>query len=334
VAAAGIPSRLTSIVIPLYNAERSIKDAIDSALEQGAEGDRLIVVDDGSTDGSAKIVKAFGARVRLISTPNGGASRARNTGLSYVTTRYVVFLDADDVYEGPIIASLEAVAEERDAEIAFGTLQNVEPDGTWAERELPPDPSEPDAFLIAWLGGQTVGTNSQLWRTDFLRAIGGWDERMKTREEIEHVARGILKGARLAASHVGTSLYRHTENPNRVGYGSSEAVVRSAVDGWERLAMLAGDQPEVHRVLGRRIYDQARAAFRLGYKGLGRQALVRSRALGFHGDLGSPMHRRLVKLLGLERKEAISRLVNAIAPQRNDRASRRARRQKWSDRTS
>lgn len=301
----------TSIVIPTYNAKDTLADAIESAMAQGVDGKRLIVVDDGSTDGSPEIARRYGESVTLVEKQNGGASSARNAGLSLVTSRYVLFLDADDLYEGLIVAGLQRAAEATAADLAFGTSHDVNPAGIRCPaRQTPPDPASPDAFLAAWLNGHSVPTNSQFWRTEFLREIGGWNERMSILEEIEVPARGILRGARIATSLEGTSLYRHHPTPTRVGYGSSEQVVRSAIDGFFELAPLTtGWSAAVCEALGRRFYIQARTAYRLGYPGLGNVAYPMARKLGFTGHTGTVAHCILANAVGLARKEAIARLV-------------------------
>jgi glycosyltransferase involved in cell wall biosynthesis len=90
---------LVSVVIPAYNAERFLARAMRSALAQTYSHLELIVVDDGSTDGTAGIIRAFpDPRVRHLSQPNRGQGAARNLGIRASTGRYVTFLDADDVY--------------------------------------------------------------------------------------------------------------------------------------------------------------------------------------------------------------------------------------------
>ncbi len=86
-----------SIVIPLYNKEKYIKRAIDSILNQTIESFELIIVDDGSMDSSAEVVKTFSDnRIKLISKENEGVSVARNTGILNARSEYIAFLDADD----------------------------------------------------------------------------------------------------------------------------------------------------------------------------------------------------------------------------------------------
>ncbi|MBC8377964.1 MAG: glycosyltransferase family 2 protein [Planctomycetes bacterium] len=85
-----------SVVIPAYNAEKHIARAIESALAQTRPADEIIVVDDGSADTTAEVVRSFGDKVVLIQQENAGASVARNAGLEAATGDWIAFLDADD----------------------------------------------------------------------------------------------------------------------------------------------------------------------------------------------------------------------------------------------
>lgn len=85
-----------SVVIPAYNAERFIGEALESVRAQTVRPSEVIVVDDGSTDATARIAAEWGARV--IRQPNGRAAAARNTGISASASEWVAFLDADDLW--------------------------------------------------------------------------------------------------------------------------------------------------------------------------------------------------------------------------------------------
>ncbi len=85
-----------SVVIPAFNNEKYIARAIGSVLAQTRPADEIIVVDDGSTDGTANEVRTFGDTVRLIRQKNGGASAARNAGVLAAAGEWIAFLDADD----------------------------------------------------------------------------------------------------------------------------------------------------------------------------------------------------------------------------------------------
>ncbi len=89
------PSALVSVVIPCYNQAEWLAEAIESVLSQTHRAREVVVVDDGSTDGSARVAARY-PDVRCVRQANRGASRARNTGLRASRGAYVVFLDADD----------------------------------------------------------------------------------------------------------------------------------------------------------------------------------------------------------------------------------------------
>lgn len=88
---------LISIIIPVYNGELYIKEAIESILIQEYEPIEIIVIDDGSTDGSAKITKKF-PKIKYIYQENSGPVKARNKALLLATGEFITFIDADDVY--------------------------------------------------------------------------------------------------------------------------------------------------------------------------------------------------------------------------------------------
>ncbi len=93
---------LISIVIPMYNAQEFIAKLLDSILAQTYKKFEVVIVNDGSTDNSLNIVNEYAKkdnRIKVITTPNGGVSRARNIGLKNITGKYFSFLDADDYIE-------------------------------------------------------------------------------------------------------------------------------------------------------------------------------------------------------------------------------------------
>jgi len=87
-----------SVVIPAFNAEKYIKESINSILSQTFQDFEIIVVDDGSTDNTGKIIKQYGSKVNYIFQENSGPSKARNTAISVAKGKYIAFLDADDLW--------------------------------------------------------------------------------------------------------------------------------------------------------------------------------------------------------------------------------------------
>ncbi|MGD9255575.1 MAG: glycosyltransferase family A protein, partial [Chromatiales bacterium] len=94
-----------SVIIPTCNRVETLPRALDSVLAQTLSVDEVIVVDDGSTDGTADLVRASYPQVRLLQQPNRGVSAARNRGIRKATGDWIAFLDSDDRW---LPAKLEA----------------------------------------------------------------------------------------------------------------------------------------------------------------------------------------------------------------------------------
>jgi len=119
-----------SVVIPCYNGEPYLGEAIDSVLEQTYAPREVLVVDDGSTDSSASIAGSYGPPVRVLSQENRGESAARNRGLDEAVSPWVAFLDADDRWEPEKLARQVAAIDDDVLGIhtdyyVFGAKQDV-----------------------------------------------------------------------------------------------------------------------------------------------------------------------------------------------------------------
>lgn len=124
-----------SIIIPLYNKERSIVSAIESALGQSSRDCELIVVDDGSSDGSVTALEPFKDRIRVLSQENAGPSAARNAGARLAKFPVLAFLDADDEIHEDFVRSHLAVRSTHPAvELSINSF-DVERGGKRERRE-------------------------------------------------------------------------------------------------------------------------------------------------------------------------------------------------------
>lgn len=99
---------LFSVIVPLYNKREYIRSTLDSVLNQTVSSYELIVVDDGSTDGSPQIVEEYG-NVRLIRQRHSGVSAARNRGIREARGSYICFLDADDTWRSDFLETVQAL---------------------------------------------------------------------------------------------------------------------------------------------------------------------------------------------------------------------------------
>ena len=113
---------LISVIIPVYNVEKYLRECIDSVLNQSYQNLEIILVDDGSTDSSGEICDEYekqDIRIRVIHQKNQGLSGARNTGFQNANGEYVYFLDSDDWIVPEAIKCLVKRAEEESADVVF-----------------------------------------------------------------------------------------------------------------------------------------------------------------------------------------------------------------------
>lgn len=132
---------VVSIVVNNYNYGRFLREAVDSALAQTYGRVEVVVVDDGSTDGSRAIIASYGDRVTPVLKENGGQASALNAGFRACTGELVLFLDADDVLEPEAAAEVVAVATEAGDDVAkiHFPLRVVDQDGRQQGRLQPVD---------------------------------------------------------------------------------------------------------------------------------------------------------------------------------------------------
>ncbi|MDR1953249.1 MAG: glycosyltransferase family 2 protein [Clostridiales Family XIII bacterium] len=124
---------LISIIIPVYNAEKYLRKCVESVTGQTYENLEVILVDDGSADGSGSLCDALARedeRIVVIHKENGGVSSARNAGLEAARGDYITFLDCDDYIEGEMYQTLMELAAEHDADITIGTIYEEQSDGS------------------------------------------------------------------------------------------------------------------------------------------------------------------------------------------------------------
>ena len=110
-----------SVALSVWNGEPHVADAVASVLRQLGDDDELVVVDDGSTDGTLDALAPFGNRIRLIREPHRGLSASRNTSLDACRGRYQSFIDADDRWApGALAALLEALETDVTTDVVVG----------------------------------------------------------------------------------------------------------------------------------------------------------------------------------------------------------------------
>jgi len=246
---------LVDVIVPAYNAARFLRAAIDSALAQDGPPLRVIVVNDGSTDDTEAIARAYGDPVVVVSQANRGLPGARNRGIAESTAPYLALLDADDVWKPGKIARQVAVLDAHpevgfvftDMTIFQGDMEVVE-DGY-----LDHEPGYRSLARVALGDGAALlpaGVADRLMRENFvspstvmlrgeaIRRIGGFDEAFRVCEDIECWLR-LLRDWRAAAIEERLVLSRR-------GVGNLTAQHERMLRGRLMLVAKALAQPELY----------------------------------------------------------------------------------------
>lgn len=187
---------LVSVIMPAYNARPYIAEAINSVLEQDYPHVELIVIDDGSRDGTAECAESFGERVKVIRQANAGVATARNKGLAEARGELIAFLDADDVWlPGKLKAQVEYLHAHPETGVVYGVFSrwHAKPDGSF---DPPPSPevSDPQNSLIAehsgWIYTKLLFDNivhiiTAMVRREVVEKLTGFDQSLPTGEDYD-----------------------------------------------------------------------------------------------------------------------------------------------------
>lgn len=172
---------LVSVIIPAFNSLRWLPGTLDSLRDQGEVRLEVIVVDDGSSDGTADWIRAHHPEVKLVVTENRGVSHARNTGTAHATGGFIQYLDADDLLApGKIGRQLAMFWDHPEADILYGDWQRLECDargnftpGEVVSRRIADVDPDPQA---AFLSTMWCPTGAYLFRRSIVMRILPWKE--------------------------------------------------------------------------------------------------------------------------------------------------------------
>lgn len=183
---------LFSVVIPNYNYGHFISTAVESVLSQSLQDFEIIIVDDGSTDGSRRVIEGFGNKVRLVPQRNSGVARARNRGAQEARGSFLAFLDADDFWHQRKLENqlnFLTSSGSTSCQTGYWLFANGEigdaipaPEGTTLERALSLRP------CFSALSSTLLIRRHHFWE------VGGFNERFSTSADYEFGVRLIQQG--------------------------------------------------------------------------------------------------------------------------------------------
>ncbi|MBR9915486.1 MAG: glycosyltransferase family 2 protein [Algicola sp.] len=209
---------LISIIIPVYNREAYISETLESVLNQTYTAWECLVVDDGSTDKTVKIVEGYASRYanvtlyhRPIARPKGG-NAARNYGFENSKGDYVIFLDSDDQLMAEALANRQACLQ-RDAYdccIHPTLVFKSQPGDSELLWNSLPERMSNDQALVRFLNTDMPWqTNGVTWSRSFFKSFGIWDERLKAWQDWELHCRALLAAPNIYISETPDNYYRY-----------------------------------------------------------------------------------------------------------------------------
>lgn len=207
-------SIVVSVIIPCFNAQATIAETLDCVFQQSQPGIEIIAVDDGSTDETLTILESYVPAIRVVSGPNGGASKARNIGTALARGEYIQYLDADDLLTPDAIKTRIRALELTGAGVAYCDFQyfGMSPSGgrvmgqTVARffADVDPDPSLAAATAF-WAPPVAL-----LYTRTAVEAAGTWNEALPMIEDSRFLFDAITAGATLVRVEGVSAYYRVT----------------------------------------------------------------------------------------------------------------------------
>lgn len=239
-----------SLIIPYHNRATFLPRTLQSILQSTVKPDRLFLVDNGSTDASAEVCRAFAAaheemQITLLTEEKQGAAAARNAALRQVETEWAYFFDSDDELSPDFFENaLQCVRLHPDADLIACPTRMVFADGSERVRAVLFSASPADQILSAQLNTQGM------WlRTAFLRNVGGWNEALPKWNDWELGLRLLVSGAKVQwmRGKVFHRLYQHADSLTGSSYSSTLAAIEPALRAAEALCE---GQPALFAALG------------------------------------------------------------------------------------
>lgn len=212
---------LVSVIIPVFNGERFLREAVQSVLDQGHSPVEIIVVDDGSTDDTATVARRLPDTVSYLHQTNQGPAAARNRGIEHAQGKLLAFADADDLWPAnKLELQLPYLLQDAKIDIVLGLIQQLRLSETVNGETHAEEFAEP-AF--------SVNLGSAIIRKSVFERVGLFDETMRYSEDVDWFMRAREAGAEIKTIDAVTLLYRQHEQNMTRGKSTSELNVLKAL---------------------------------------------------------------------------------------------------------
>jgi glycosyltransferase involved in cell wall biosynthesis len=223
---------LVSVIVPCYNSEKWLGEALKSSLSQTWQNIEVIIVDDGSTDNSLSIAKSFASnKVKVISQDNRGASSARNRALKEAQGDFIQYLDADDLLAPNKIESQIKIIQENNHHFiiagAWARFYAHPTDAKFIQELVWQDMAPVDWLICSWKGGGMMHPAAWLTSRDIIQKAGDWHEDLSLNDDGEYFCRVILASQGVKFCSEAKSYYR-SALPNSLSRKNDKSAIESA----------------------------------------------------------------------------------------------------------
>jgi glycosyltransferase involved in cell wall biosynthesis len=255
-----MPNPTVSVVIAAYNARRFLPETLASVFHQTYASWEVIVVDDGSTDGTGELIREYQGKVIYLRQPNRGPSAARNEGIKIARGRYLAFLDSDDLWSaGKLAMQVDFMERNPQIGLVFSDMEEFDQEktlcgsllaGSLFASEMVPGPPIDDAERKL-LVEDFIPTSTVLVRRECLAKVGLFDESFRFSEDREL----WLRIARLfPIAVIPAVLGRKRDHDANLTKKSAEETLRARVRIWEQAFRLVAE-PSTTRLLDELMAD-------------------------------------------------------------------------------
>ena len=306
---------LVSVIIPCYNSQQFIAEAIESVLAQDYPHVELIVIDDGSTDNSKYIIQSFGDQLTFLTQKNSGAPAARNKGLKQAKGFYIKFLDADDLLEADCLSRQVQQSKKQirhNNYIVFGDVKLIDGKGDlFDSRKFSAQKAHED--IVEYILLNNPLTSSPLHRKEYLLQVNGFDINLHKGQEWDLHLRLALSGVEFIYQPGFVYRFREHHSDTRIsqtdlskhppltlfeGYQKQEALIRNHFN--QHLP------PKVKKYLAHKYWRYGRAFLRENNLEEAARFFIKAKdILGTHAIDGKFPYPFLVRLFGPVKAEQI-----------------------------
>lgn len=311
---------LVSTILPVYNRERMLLEAVESVLAQTWRAHEVLIIDDGSTDGTAELARALAIAhpgiVFALQQENAGPGAARNLGLAEARGEFIQYLDSDDLLEPlKFERQVAALREQPDAGVAYGLSIRTNL-GTGASRPWAGTGKLIPNIFPGFLMKRAWDTNSPLWRRSVCDAVGAWGD-FRCMEDWEHDLRAGMEGARVVQvkQHVATVRDHAGERASGMQGGFTPALTsdffRAHRSIWQRMRERGLIDWSYLEAFSRKLFWIARMCGERGLLAEAEEALAMAEEMvaTHHRPREIRMFRTLTRLLGWRRAVTLSEAI-------------------------